>query len=470
MLNSPHPPAAQPDSSKRIAQHLAATDFADLPATAVAAAKASILDTIGCAVAGTSGPDIAAIRSLVQGWGGQASSTLIGTGGVKVPAYNAVLVNAAMVHQDDFDDTFDPSPCHPSSASLMPALAVAQEVGGVSGKDIITAVALANDLICRIAAAIPGRMDAYPWFRAPVIGIFAATAACAKIMRATEAQIVNALGLALPQAGGTWASVHHPGSSVRAIRDGLAYKDAVLSAQLAVRGVRGDAEVFDGPFGFYHAFFQGEYDRATLLDGLGETYMTDRISLKPWPSCRHLHGTLTAVVELMESNELAFGDIDQVLVHVGDINLERCKPVGPGMIPAGRIDLLCNLPFAVGAAIMHRGLPLRLYRDPAMADAVVRDATPKVTWVHDERQNGAWSLEPGLIEMRTKAGAVLSSHAPLALGHPDYRMSEARRLAKFKDCLSAGAEPVDPPRGQHIAEVVLTLERQTGIETLMSLL
>src|SRR6201996_2349473 len=145
-----------PDAAVAISAHLAGTRFEDLPAATVAATKASILDTIGCAVAGTSGSDIPAIRSLVESWGGRACSTIVGGGGLKVPAYNAVLANAALVHQDDYDDTFDPSPCHPSSASLMAALAVGQEIGGVTGKDVITAVALANDLICRIASAIDG--------------------------------------------------------------------------------------------------------------------------------------------------------------------------------------------------------------------------------------------------------------------------------------------------------------------------
>jgi 2-methylcitrate dehydratase PrpD len=287
-------------------------------------------------------------------------------------------------------------------------------------------------------------------------------------MGADAGQHLNALGLTLPQVGGTWASVHHPGSSVRAIRDGLSYKNAVLSAQLAMRGVRGDAEVFDGPWGFYHAFFRGEYDRGKLLDGLGETYLTDRISLKPWPSCRHLHGTLTAIVTLLEQHDLRFADIIKVVAHVGDINLDRCKPITPGSAQA--IDLLCNLPFAVGAAILHRGLPLRLYRDQSMADTVIRDAVPKVTWLHDARQNGAWSLEPGRVEIHTTTGAVLQQDAPLALGHPDHRMSEVRLRAKFVDCLSAGAKPIPPAQGERIAALVLQLEDVQDIEALMPLL
>ena len=466
-----HAATAQgPDAAVIISEHLARIQFADLPAQVVGAVKESILDTIGCAIAGTSGPDVAALRGLVAEWGGRPAATIVGGKGLKVPAYAATLMNAALVHQDDFDDTYDPSPCHPSSATLLAAAAIGEENGRATGQHLITAVALGNDLMCRIAQAITGRMDAYPWFRAPVIGIFGATAACAKMLGANADQHVNALGLALPQASGTWASVHHPGSSVRAIRDGLAYKNAVLAAQLAMRDVRGDAHAFDGPFGFYHAFFRGDYDRSQLLDGLGETWLSERISLKPWPSCRHLHATLTAVIALMEEHDLHFDDIAEVLVHVGDINADRCRPVTTGMIPRQRIDLLCNLPFAVGTAIRHRGMPLRIYRDADMADDVVRTAVPKVRWGLDPRQNGTWSLEPGRVEMRTVAGAVHQHYAPLGLGHPDHRMSEPRLRAKFMDCLTAGATPVSPARGEQIVDVVLSLERVGDLGELMSLL
>jgi 2-methylcitrate dehydratase PrpD len=459
-----------PDAAVIVGEHLARVQFADLPARVVGAVKESILDTIGCAIAGSSGPDVTAIRALVAEWGGRASATIVGGEGLRLPAYAATLANAALVHQDDFDDTFDPSPCHPTSATLMAAVALAEEKGGASGQDLITAVALGNDLMCRIAQAITGRMDAYPWFRAPVIGIFGATAACAKMLGADAEQHVNALGLALPQASGTWASVHHPGSSVRAIRDGLAYKNAVLAAQLAMRGVRGDAHAFDGPFGFYQAFFRGDYDRRQLLDGLGETWLADRISLKPWPSCRHLHATLTAVIALLEEHDLRFDDIAEVLVHVGDINADRCRAVTTGMIPRQRIDLLCNLPFAVGTAIRHRGMPLRIYRDADMADDVVRTAVPKVRWEHDKRQNGAWSLEPGRVEIRTVAGTIHQHYSPLGLGHPDHRMSETRLRAKFMDCLTAGAAPVSAARGERIVDIVLNLERAAEVGELMSLL
>ena len=69
----------------------------------------------------------------------------------------------------------------------------------------------------------------------------------------------------LPMIGGTLSSLQHGGSSVRAIRDGLAYRSAVLAAELALRGVHGDRRVLEGPFdprqGNYAVAGSAEIDR-----------------------------------------------------------------------------------------------------------------------------------------------------------------------------------------------------------------
>lgn len=458
------------DSAVVISRHLARTQFEDLPVDVVLVVKRAIADTIACILAGTPGEETAPIVSLVRQWGGTASSTIIGSGGFKAPPDNAVLANAAAVHQYDFDDTHDTAVCHPTSASFIASLALAQEKGGISGRQLITAVALGNDLTSRVALAIKGRLNAYPWIRATVAGIFGCTAASAKILSATAEQHRDALGLALPQAGVTLASLHHGGSSVRSIRDGLAYRNGVLAAELALRGVRGDAQVFDGPYGLYHAYFRGEYDPTQLVAELGTRYETARVSLKPWPSCRHLHATLTATLGLLEQHAIAFEQIDHIMLHVGDINLDRCRPVALGAVPAQRIDLLCNLPFAVGAALRHRALPLELYRDTAMADDVVTHAMPKVRWVRDERQNGSWTIEPGMVDIHTVDGKVVSAEVKRALGHPDNPMTLKQIEQKLIDCGAAAARPLSVARAKQIFDRVMNLEQLADVEALASLL
>jgi len=457
------------DASVAIAEHLARTRFEDLPTSVVEAVKASILDTLGCVLAGTACEDVVTIRRLVGKWGGRATSTVIGAGGLKVPAASAVLANGAAIHQFDFDDTHDQAVMHPSSASLMPALAVAEELGGVSGRTVITAVALANDLSSRIGLATRGRMWDHPWFRAPVIGLFGATAASARVMGASAGQHLEALGLTLPQVSGTWSSLHHKGSSVRSIRDGLAYRNGVLAAELAMDGVRGDKEVFDGPYGFYQAFFRGDYERGELVDELGSRWEAEHVSLKPWPCIRHLHTALTAVLGIMSEQRLRFDDVDEVVLGVGQMNRDRCRPVALGSSPANHIDLAGNMHFAVAAAIRHGGIPLALYHETAVADDVILNAMPKVRWHYDEAMNGH-TLEPTRVEIAARGGRRYSAECRVSLGHPDNPMTPEQRLAKFLDCAAAAERPVPREQALQIAEAVAALDQSNDIQSLMRLL
>lgn len=458
-----------PDAAEAIADHLARTNFADLPASTVSATKASILDTLGCALAGTGCEEIAKIGGLTDAWAGKGLCTVIGRN-AKASPEAAVLHNAATVHQYDFDDIHDRAPCHPGSTSVMPALAMAEVRNNAGGKDLITAVALGNDLTCRTSLGITGKVHDYPWFRAPVVGLFGATAAAAHVMGANREQHLNALGLALPMVGGTFASLEHPGSNVRSLRDGLAYRNAVLAADLAMRGICGDREVFEGPYGFFHAFFKGDYDRELFIGKLGTKYETDVVSLKPWPSIRHLHTTLTATLDLMRKHDLAFDDIARIEAHVGKTNRGRCAVMKTGALPALRMDLLGNLPFAVANAILHRDVPLAVYRDPARVDEVITKAQPKVSWEFDDELTGPYTFERGRVFITTVRGETLKGECDAALGHPDNPMSEKQRHAKFELCAAAAARPPSAARVREIIDTVERLEHLADIRKLTELL
>jgi 2-methylcitrate dehydratase PrpD len=458
------------DAADIISRHLAKTSYDDLPSSTIRATKASILDTLACMFAGSASADVQTIAGLATEWGGRRSSTVILGGGLKVPPPLAVLVNGAMIHQYDFDDTHDLAICHPTSATLPSALAMAESVGRASGKDLITAVALANDVVCRIALAIRGGLLDYPWFRAPVVGLFGTTVAATKIRGATEDQHRNGLGLTLPLVSSTLASLHHGNSSVRSIRDGLLYRNGVLAAELAMRGLRGDSGVFDGPYGYYQSFFRGEYDRGKLIDTLGERYETEHVSLKPWPSRRTLHRTITAVVDVMISADIHFDQIDHVEVLVGKITRPWCRPCSLGMVPTQRIDLLNNMLFAVGAAIRYRDVPLRLYNNPELADGVVSTAVPKVRWREVENVSESVVAETGHVKIMLTDGTVHEGTCEIPLGHPDRPLSTAELRTKILNCAENARAPLAAEKVDAIIETVMRMEELTNVAALAEML
>jgi len=442
------------DSSVRVADFLARTTYDDLPAVVVADAKAAILDTIACALLGSANPELRPIREYAALAQAAPVSTVLGAGGLRTSPELAVLCNAAAVHQFDFDDTFDEAPCHPSSASVMTSLALAERSAGISGRQWITAVALGNEVTCRISRAITGKAHDFPWFRAPVVGIFGATAAGGVVLRSDASQHLQALGLTLPMVGGTFASLEYPGSDVRSMRDGIAYRNGVVAAQLARQGLRGDQHVFDGSFGFFHAFFGGRYRPEVLTEGLGTDY--HRVSLKPWPSIRHVHTALTALREIMDRCNLHEPEIARVVVRVGATTRQRCGPVPRGGLPGTRMDLLGNLPFAVANMLMHGDVPVAAYRDNAVADRVIDLLERKVVTEFDPALTGSGTFERAHVAITTSGGAVHSAQCEHALGHPANPMSADQRRAKFSACAAGALSPLDAER---IAAIIHGIER-----------
>ena len=148
------------------------TGLADIPGDCVNAAKRDVLDTFGVMLGGSGAPGIAELARVTQKWGGLEESSLLILGG-KMPSHHAALVNSAMGHALDFDDTFDQGGhIHPGTSVLAASLAVGESLGGVTGGELMLAVTLGLDVSCRLALA-PDKDRG--WHRTATFGIFGAT-------------------------------------------------------------------------------------------------------------------------------------------------------------------------------------------------------------------------------------------------------------------------------------------------------
>ena len=213
---------ANEDAAFALSRNIVKTKYEDLPSEVVEITKKSILDTLGVIVgASTMGQGCKEIVDLVKESGAKGESTIIGFGG-RVPSWMAGFANGSMVHQLDYDDVGGAG--HPSACIVPAAFAVAEEVGGVNGKEFITAVALSVDLNCRMGFAISRDKADRPnigWFIPPLVGYFTATAAAGRLLGLREEGMLDAFGHTLQQAAGSQQVSYSPGSIFRGIRDGF---------------------------------------------------------------------------------------------------------------------------------------------------------------------------------------------------------------------------------------------------------
>ena len=253
------------DLVHHFAEAVAGTEYERLPAAAIDKAKKSILDILGVSLAAsTLEPAVKGVMEIVRETGGTPQATLWAFGG-KVPALMAAFANGALAHALDYDDQ-TPWGQHASSSIVPAAFAVAERQGGVSGKTLIAAVAAGQDLFARLRCNVDWKKD---WFVTTVMGVYAGTAACGRVMGFSPDQLVAAFSAATFQSAGIMELISGTGSNLRAVYAGFPAKGAVLAALMAEKGATGISTLFEGEYGFFRTYFQGRYDREKMLAGLG---------------------------------------------------------------------------------------------------------------------------------------------------------------------------------------------------------
>ena len=407
------------DISQVFADHVANTRFDDLSEGAVEAAKKSILDIVGVTLAGSGmEPAVRGVADVVLDAGGRQEASLLGFGG-KVPAQSAAFANGVMAHCLDFDDQ-TPWGAHPDSSVVPAVLALAERKGKVSGRDLITSVALGQDLFVRLRCNVGWRQD---WNLSSVVGAFSSAAAASFVQGLAPEQIAHALGIASMQSSGTMQVIFGIGSDLRGMYAGFTAQGAVMSVLLAQKGITGVAELFEGKAGIFNVYFGGKYEREKMLEGLGEEYLGASMLYKAWPAVGNVHTYIHATIELMKEHALKASDIEQVKVFVGDFHQRMCYPLELRRAPATLVDAKFSLPFCVALAAVRGGIRIADFTASALKDPDVLAIAQKVLPVEDSSLDWKVKIPDGRLEITTRDGRRFERVGDKVPGSPEAPLS-----------------------------------------------
>ena len=269
------PPSSHTGLSAALAEHVSGARFEQLSPATVRATCRAVLDAIGVMQAASGlAPEVRPFIDLARAQQGIAESSVLGTGW-RVPAACAALANGAMAHALDYEDAFDAAPVHPNAALIPAVLALAQSRAPVSGRALITAVAVGCDFTCRLGLSLRRPLEEGGWYPPPILGAFGAVAGAASLLRLSPQQVRDAWSLVLLQNSCPGEIKYSAQSEVRAVREAFPAQAAVTSALLAEAGVRGFDEPFEGQAGFFRLFADGRYEPAQLLETLGRSWTSN---------------------------------------------------------------------------------------------------------------------------------------------------------------------------------------------------
>ena len=453
--------------TREITEYVVSIKYEALPKEIVKKTKDHILDILGVMFPpSTLEKGCMALEEIAKEAGGKEESTLIGFGG-KVPCWMAAFINGSLCHPVDYDDTIDEFTNHPSSNTFPAALAIAERVGNVSGKEFITAMAMGLDLNVRFSAGPKGGLiEDYPWMPITVFGVFSSTAVAGKLLGLTYEEMTNAFGLALDRASGISESITSPDSEIRAIRDSFANREGVLAALMAKKGIAAYKYAIEG---LYKVFYNNNYNSPALSSNLGKEFMGMKVSLKPWPACRGTHTYIKAALDIVTEYNLDADEIEEVIVTVGPFGKSLCTPVGAKQKPKLSINAKLSLPFVMGLVFAKRRVVIEDFFPENLIHPKVLEVASKVKYEYDP-QLPKGIITPSKVEVKTKSGKSLSRTEHIPCGHPENPMNDEQLMTKFKDCVHYARKTMQGERIAHLAKRILELEKVENIKEITQML
>lgn len=403
--------------------------FEAVSQNAIHAAKRLILDCIGCMVGGSQLPQGRRMTDFFTAIPEEGESTLIHNR-KKIRSIHAGYVNAYLANLLDFDDTYFG---HPGATVIPPALALSEKLN-LSGRELLAAVVAGYEVGMRVADAIKpsGRrlrkvMGVSTW------QVFSSVAASGKVLALNREQMVHAISLAAINA--PVPSVRKLGLENREIHwmknnYGWAAMGGMLAAMMAQQGFKGDRTVFDGPKGFWIMAGSDRYRPNLMNKGLKGKWAVERVSIKPYSACRHIHPTLDALFSLISEGGFSVDTIRHIDVTTFFEVVENYNffPQEPFTIPF-------SAPYLVALSLLGVPTGLQWFEGEHLSNPRVRDLADRVRFHHWPEADVLYAkVKRELISrvaIETKDGRRFEKEVRLPKGDPRNPITDEELQGKF---------------------------------------
>ena len=459
------------DAVRSLAAGTIALEYEHLPASAIAASKRVLLDIVGTAFAGVDAEGMPQLRGVIC-HAYAAPGTSVWARKEKLPAPESALLNSAMAHALDFDDTHDRACLHAGASVIPAALSLAEEMGGISGKEFLAAITVGIDSICRMGLATTVPPNASGWMYTALYAYFGAAAAASRVLKLDLDRTVHAMGIAYAQAAGNTQCMPD-GAIIKRIQPGFGARAGVLAALLSKSGITGAQNVFEGNAGLYNIYLKGEFDKDVLLADLGTRFEVENLSFKPYPSCRHTHTAIDAVLELLSRNHIIPEQIAEIRVGVNSEAYRNvCEPFEIKSKPRNVVDAQFSIPFCVSSALINKQVFVENFSDGELRNPRVLGLAGKVRAFLDEEleKNFGRQVSPATIRIRMKDGTIFDARQDYPIGSPEAPMSDTALMDKFRRCAQIASSAVSAQNAEKIIKTVQNLEVLSDVRELVELL
>jgi 2-methylcitrate dehydratase len=404
-------------TSNQISEYVVARRESPLSADAATAVRLHMVDSLACAAGGFDTPPVRIAERVARSAVGRPGGRVLFYG-TESTVDLAAFANGVMVRYLDYNDAGGGG--HPSDTAA--ALLAVADAHHLPGSRLATAIVTAYDLMQALSP--PGARDR-GFDQGIAVGAAVACASAAMLGGSAEA-VRNALSLAivpsvpLRQTRAGELSPWKSAATAAAARSGL------FAADLAMAGMTGPAEPFEGQDGLFNRV-TGPFSPTLSLDG---PTAIEQSHLKAMPVEFHAQPVLEVIERLaagLDPATIAKLHIDTyafAATEIGDPSKWR---------PATRETADHSLPFLVATTLRHGRVGVDHFsdahlRDPetlALMDRITVAENPEFTALHPPEMRSS-------VTLTLTDATVLRDITGYPKGHRENPMSEADIEQKFR--------------------------------------
>ncbi len=449
----------------RLAEYACALRFEDLSKDVVHEVKRRVIDSLGCALGAWNEEPCVIARKVASDFSARQGSTIIGTNH-KAPPDWAAFANGCCIRYFDYNDTYlSKEPAHPSD-NIAAALAVAESVAA-TGRELITAIALAYEVQCRFCDAASIR--ARGWDHV-TYGTFSTALASAKLMKLDPKNTRHAVNIA----GVAGAAMRQARVGELSHWKGVAFATAarhgVFSALLARAGMTGPGPIFEGQMGF-------EKQLGVSLGNVGEKFavpfakndqgpasMILRTSIKFWPAEYHSQSAIEAALFLRQQIGKG-GEVKSMTIESHDASVDIIGSEPEKWKPETRETADHSLPYITAVALIDGEVTEKQFQPERFKD-------PKI-WkflenVKVERNAELSAMYPdavaNIVHVELADGRRLTKRVDYPMGHAKNPLKDTEVERKF---FALVKPELGETRAKKIVDLVWKLDEATNVDELM---
>lgn len=428
------------------------TEFRDVDASVIDHVKKMTLKQVMGMVVGSVMPTSRKVIRYVKNNPGRPESGVYGCG-FRADMAQAAFINGFFGHASEMEDDQFPGGGI-SDVTTWPALLTAADHLQLSGEDTILALYVGQEIQNRIAMYATVGTDQIGICNLPFIGIYGATACCARAFELTEEQVRSCLGLAMVTGIGY---IHTWGTDAHFYESATVCRNSVLNAILAKDGATSNPVIEKCLDMLTGGDKNLDFDK--MIEGLGQPpYYTNNTWLKKWGFCFFTHNFVDVLDHMVKEHKFTGDDMEEMTLHFDPLReiVDRAEPKEAE-------DSRFSTQHILAYQLVHGECGLQTCTETAIKDPRIAELRKKIKVVYHDDWPKRYFAGDGRIDVKLKDGKEVSYAMDEPLGSPKYPLSMDQVVDIYRKYCKGILSDAQIERSK---DIILNMENEPDLQEL----